>query len=281
MQAVLLVRDGWTVRKVARRFGVSPGTVSKWVARAPCDGRMTIPTRSSQPHTSPNRIDPVIEQLIVDERTRSGRCGQVVHHVLTTKHGVSVSLPTVQRVLKRRGLITERSPWKRRHTSEKRPKAVVPGALVEVDTIHLVPRYRPRFYVYTLLDVHSRWAWARVSERINTHRTIHFVRTAQRQAPFSFSMLQSDHGSEFSQNFTERIGLAHRHSRVRTPNDNAHLERFNRTIQDECFSGLPQRLDTYMRVLPAYLKHYNETRPHMGIGYQTPMEKINEVFPRS
>ncbi|MGH7926701.1 MAG: integrase core domain-containing protein, partial [Candidatus Binatia bacterium] len=65
------------------------------------------------------------------------------------------------------------------------------------------------------------------------------MKAATEQSPFPFVLLQSDHGSEFSQKFTLEVGVTHRHTRVRTPNDNAHLERFNRTIQEECFSRVP------------------------------------------
>lgn len=182
------------------------------------------------------------------------------------------------RVLKRRGLLRERSPWKRRHVSEQRPKAVVPGALVEIDTIHLVPRVQPRFYVYTLLDVHSRWAWALVSERINTHRSVHFVRLAQRHAPFPFSMLQSDHGPEFSTHFTERIKVSHQgHSRVRTPNGNAHLERFNRTLQEECLKGKPPLPAVYQKAIRDYLPYYNGERLHLGLNLSTPLKCVQGI----
>lgn len=94
MTAVLLVRRGWAVRQTARYIGVSPGTVNKWMARAPSHGRSGIPTQSSRPHNSPGKIAPEIEAMIVAERQRTNRCGQVVHHVLRSR-GVEVSLATV------------------------------------------------------------------------------------------------------------------------------------------------------------------------------------------
>jgi transposase InsO family protein len=87
--------------------------------------------------------------------------------------------------------------------------------------------------------------------------------------------LQSDHGPEFSKWFTKRIverGMAHRHSRVRQPNDNAHLERFNRTVQEQCISRLPRRLSIWRKEIPEYLRWYNEERPHMGLNMQTPLQ---------
>jgi transposase InsO family protein len=203
----------------------------------------------------------------------------VVYESLKRK-GVEVSLSTVHRVLKRNNLIRTWSPWKKRHTSVERPKPLTPGALVELDTIHLIMK-KPyvRLYVYTLIDVYSRWAYAEVSTHISAAASVAFVRRAQAKAPFTFAMMQSDHGSEFSPWFTTHIGAAHRHTRVRKPNDNAHVERFNRSIQDECLREFPVSVSVYQREIPRYLARYNGERLHMGINYLTPVEKLATVFP--
>jgi transposase InsO family protein len=100
-------------------------------------------------------------------------------------------------------------------------------------------------------------------------------------APFPFTTLQSDHGAEFSKWFTKRIverGMAHRHSRVRQPNDNAHLERWNRTLQEECLSRVPRSIRSYQKEIPDYLRYYNTERPHMALEMKTPREKVAELF---
>ncbi len=155
-----------------------------------------------------------------------------------------------------------------------RPFVEKPGDLVELDTIHLMHNERERIYVFTLLDVHSRFAYARAYERANTKSALDFLKRAQAYTPFPFCHLQSDHGSEFSTHFTERSGIAHRHSRVRMPNDNAHLERFNRTIQEECLDQLPRAVDAINKVLPEYLAYYNNRRLHFGLHLKTPRQVI-------
>ncbi|HTU44241.1 MAG TPA: transposase [Bryobacteraceae bacterium] len=72
-------------------------------------------------------------------------------------------------------------------------------------------------------------------------------------------------------------GLSHRHSRIRTPNDNAHIERFNRTIQDECINRIPKDFKLWQKEIPEYLRYYNTERPHMGLGMKTPEEIIKSV----
>lgn len=274
MQAVRLVRSGWSIRQVARYTGFSHGAVINWLARAPLDGRRSIPTLSSRPHHHPFELKSDIIQAIIDCRVKYHRCAEVTQYLLQ-RDGIEVSLSSVKRVLKRQGLIT-RSPWKKQHAYTPRPVAEKPGILVQIDTI-VDGAPDDRLYIYTLLDVCSRWAHAWPVIQTNTHRSFAFIKQAQIVSPFTFQTLQSDHGAEFSQGLTRHLlarGLSHRHSRVRTPSDNGHLERFNRTIQEECLNRVPRILKRYQKEITDYLHFYNHERPHMGLNMQTPMQVV-------
>lgn len=275
--AVNLVKyRGWSMRKVARRFGVEPSTISRWCRRPFATGWHELPTRSSRPKTSPNALKREIVQAIIRKRIGRRRCGQVIHQELK-REGVSVSLPSVQRTLGRLGMLKKRSPWKRPHDATPRPEVLFAGALVQLDTIHILIPDGTRIYIYTLIDLFSRWAYAEVVERIGAEASVQFVRRAQRAADFDFKMIQTDHGPEFSTWFTHALlskKIAHRHSRVRQSNDNAHVERFNRTIQEECLDRANHTIASFQKVLPPYLEYYNTERLHMGINYQTPLEVL-------
>jgi len=275
-ETVRLVKyRGWSTRKVARHVGYSQSAVVKWCKKDPTGGWHDIPTLSSRPRSHPRTVGIEITNRIVELRFETnGRCAEVIHALLK-QEGVRVSINTVRRTLDRRGLVKKRSPWKRRHVSVERPDVAKPGDLMQIDTIHLMKGRKERIYVFTLLDVHSRWVHAWASERANVRTALLFFYHARQKAPFIFGMLQSDHGTEFSQHFTERIQTLHRHSRVRCPNDNAHLERFNRTLQDECLDHLPRDVKLINKALPRYLNYYNTKRLHLGINLQTPLQVIN------
>ena len=277
MHAVRLVKyRGWSMRKVARYFGVEASTVSRWCQRDKFGGWYQIATKSAAPKHHPNALPRDVVSAIVERRKSSKRCGQVIHRMLL-REGVKVSLASVQRTLSRHHMLKKRSPWKRPHDATKRPDVAMPGDLVQIDTIHTIDAHGGRVYMYTLIDLKSRWAYAEVSAKIGTRESVRFVASAQAEATFPFKMVQSDHGSEFSKMFTfrlARMGMAHRHSRVRQSNDNAHIERFNRTIQEECTDKVPKALKRFRDVVPSYLKHYNTKRLHMGINYQTPLEVL-------
>ncbi len=277
VEAVRLVRSGWSTVKVARHMGYSQSAIVKWVQRAPADLRRIIPTQSSKPHYHPAKLSSEMVLTILDYRRRYRKCAFFIHHMLM-KDSHEVSLSSVKRTLRRNNM-SRFSRWKRWHTYPPRPPAERPGILVEADTIH-VGASGDQLYIYTLLDVCSRWAYAVPSERITTHRSLRFVERAVIKAPFSFHTLQTDHGSEFSKWFTKRLSernIAHRHSRIRTPNDNAHLERFNRTIQDECIRRIPRNIVIWRKEIPEYLRYYNTQRPHMGLEMKTPLDIIKTI----
>jgi len=272
-RAVNMVRSGKSVSEVARYFGYTKSAVSKWCKKMPEGGSWIIPTESSRPHHHPKELKPEIVRAIIDTKLKYKRCSEVIRgHLL--EQGIKVSLNSVKRKLDKAGLINKRSPWKRLHLSGERPKAFKPGDLVEVDTIHLMDSPTSRIYVYTLIDVFSRWCYAWATDKINTRLSIKFLKMAQGLASFKFNCIQSDHGSEFSQHFTERIKILHRHSRVRKPNDNAHLERFNRTLQEECLNNLPVDVKLMKRAIPRYLVYYNTRRLHLGLNLKTPVSMI-------
>lgn len=272
--ANLVLKEGWSTRQVARYTGFHYSTISRWVDKAKMCHNRNIPTESSRPHSHPQKLSSETVQAILDYRGRYRKCAEVIHYLLL-KNGYEVSLSSVKRTLKRHGL-TYPSKWKKWHVYPPRPLPENPGILVEIDTVHDGP-HQDRLYIYTLLDVCCRWGHAWPVRRISAHHSLRFVRQARSSAPFAFTTLQSDHGPEFPKWFSKQCvaqGLEHRHSRVRTPTDNAHLERFNRTLQQECLTRCPRSLKSWQRAIPEYLHYYNTERPHMGLDMQTPLKVL-------
>lgn len=272
-EAADLVRRGWSARKVGRRFGFHHTAVMKWVKKAKIIGYGNIPTKSSRPYSHPKQLKEETVSKIVKKRLEHGRCAEAVHKQLQND-GVKVSLSSVKRTLERKYLIKKRSPWKRYHPPVDRPYPLKSGDLVEIDTIHRMISEKKRLYVFVLIDVYSRWIYAKAYTKINGRQTIRFVKEAERHASFKFNMLQSDHGPEFSLWFRSRIQKSHRFTRIGKPNDNAHIERVNRTIQEECLDRLPNDVKQINCELKKYLQYYNYKRVHAGINYLTPMQVV-------
>lgn len=261
------------VRRAARRFGVSPGTITKWVRKAKRIGEHPIATQSSRPKRHPQQLSDELVWRIFHTRMKVKRSAEVIHQILKEQK-ISVSLSTVKRTLDRTGLLKKRSPYKRYHPPTERPLALYPGALVQIDTIHTMLGAKKRMYTFTLIDVYCRWAYAKTYARMNAATAVRFVAEAQAHSPFCFDMLQSDHGPEFGMWFVERIQKKHRYSRIGKPNDNAHIERFNRTLQEECLDKLERAPETFNAALKKYIPWYNAERHHFGLALSTPLKYL-------
>ena len=274
MEAVRLIKHKrWSTRKVARYTGYAQSTIVKWCKRDKTGGWREIPTLSSKPRHHPKELKETIINEIIKTRLEINRSSEIVHKVLKDRE-IDISLSSVKRTLDRHNMLRKRSPWKRYHHYTERPDVANVGDLIQVDTIHLLKENNQRIYVFTLIDIFSRWTYARAYEKANTKSSIDFLRRAQLESMFEFKNIQSDHGPEFSSHFTERIKINHRHSRIRKPNDNAHLERFNRTLQEECLDKLPKDINIINKSLKKYLRYYNEERYHFGLNLKTPMQMI-------
>lgn len=272
-EAARLVHRGWSARKVGRYLGFHHTAVREWVRRTEKIGDRPIPTRSSRPKRHPKQLEENVVRKIVNKRLEHNRYAEAVHRELLND-GVRVSLSSVKRTLERHFLIKKRSPWKRYHPHQDRPYSLKAGDLVQIDTIHRMIDEKKRLYVFVLIDVFSRWTYAKAFEYMNSKISVDFLEEAQKEASFHFNMLQSDHGPEFGKWFVERIKKNHRYTRIGKPNDNAHIERFNRTLQEECLDKISNNVELINEALKKYLKYYNYQRVHAGINYLIPMQVV-------
>jgi transposase InsO family protein len=272
--AIRMVMSGKSTRETARYFGYNQSTIVRWYKRRNevWHKKGELPTRSSRPHTSPRRTPRAIEAKIIAARKETKRCAEVVYEHLKLEK-IDVSLSTVKRVLKRYGCLKERSRGKKRRIYPIRPDIATQGDLVELDTVHFVDKNGKRSYLYTALDVYSRYGYAMLSKKSNTHATLRFLKKLKQYFDFKIRCIQTDNGPEFGKFFTDNCHVKHRHNHPRSPNENGHLERFNRTIQEE-----PQKHGLSIfnaKDVKKYLKHYNTKRMHMGINFKTPNEMIS------
>lgn len=145
--------------------------------------------------------------------------------------------------------------------------------------------------ILTALEEHTR-AYARVYSNNTTTTTEDFLKRLVYVSENKIRIMHSDNGSEFQGNFEKIckiLGILQVYSRVRTPKDNAKLERFNRTIQDEWLAYLEEGLDDLTianNKLTEWLIFYNATRPHQALDYKSPLQyaqdtKLLPIYPAS
>ncbi len=151
-----------------------------------------------------------------------------------------------------------------------------PGDLVEMDTVSIFLEGIKR-YLFTAIDVTTRFAFAYAYKSNSSANGKDFLKKFTSVAPFAISRVQTDNGSEFLKHFTQSCReheLVHFFNYPRHPQSNGHLERFNRTVQEQFADLHYESLDepeAFNRKLMDYLIWYNTEKPHRGIGKVPPL----------
>ena len=170
----------------------------------------------------------------------------------------------------------------------RKPKhfqAARPGHCVALDSIELRAQ-SDRRYVITCIDLHSHFAWAWATRSHASVAAAQFFRLIQAVFPFAIEAVLTDNGSEFQRHFAAALAdqlFTHWHTYPKTPKMNAHCERFNRTVQDECIDYhydllfLDDLTDFNLELL-RYLAWYNLERPHFSLTQPVPGRKTPHLL---
>lgn len=95
------------------------------------------------------------------------------------------------------------------------------------------------------------------------------------QRPVESLELRSDNGCHYGAKvFREeirRLGIRHTRTMVNTPKGNSVIERFFRSLKEECVWQRPfKNFEEAKKAVDAWVLQYNQERPHQTLGYETP-----------
>ena len=173
-----------------------------------------------------------------------------------------------------------------RQHKPKHFRATFPGHCVALDTIE---RFQDglRRYVITLTDLYSRFAFALATTSHASRAAAQFFTLAQTAFPLPIHTVLTDNGCEFARHFAQSLAdlrLCHWHTYPRTPKMNAHVERFNRTLQEEFLDYHEPALFTdllaFNDALFDYLLWFNGERPHYSLDQHPPIECLINTSPK-
>jgi len=175
----------------------------------------------------------------------------------------------------------------KRGKKERKPKKLIiedPGDLIEIDTVVRFHNGLKR-YVITAVDTFGRPAFAYAYNRISSSNAKDFFKKLEEVMPFSIKAVQSDNGSEFHLHFKkylEKRNIRHYFNYPGQPYKQGHIEKFNRTIQEEFIDwheSYFDNLDDFNNLLIDWLLWYNTKRPHWNLNLMSPMDYlINNNF---
>jgi putative transposase len=158
-----------------------------------------------------------------------------------------------------------------------------PGELVEIDTVSIFADGLKR-YLLTAIDLPTRFAFAYTYKSSSSANARDFLLKLKSVAPFPIERVQTDNGHEFEKHFSQACiehNLIHYYNYPRHPQSNSHLERFNRTVQEQFaywhFDELDE-LDDFNQSLMKYLIWYNTEKLHRGIGKLPPLRYYLDNF---
>jgi transposase-like protein len=221
---VQAVRQGESVRSVARRFAVSPATVSKWLSRS--DGRrldrVSFEDRQRGPKVAWNRVGIATERAVLEMRRRLrhdsllGEFGaQAIHMELRAADRQVPAVATINRILKRHG--AQDASRRRRRPA---PPAgwylpTLANASVDLDSFDLIEdlalRGGQRFGVLTAMAIHGRqvnaWPEVQLSAAMVVRRLIE--RWAELGLP-AYAQFDNDTRFQGAHQFADTVGRVSR-----------------------------------------------------------------------
>jgi transposase InsO family protein len=204
---------------------------------------------------------------------------------------------TVARVLQRAGL--ERLKKLEPHEPENRYQHRRPGDLLHLDVKKLgrisgiyghritgVRQGQRRGagwdYVHVVIDDRTRIAYAEVLRDETGESSAAFLRRAlawYRALGIRVRRILTDNGSGYiSRRFaheSERLRVVHKRTRPFRPRTNGKAERFIQTLIREWAYAVPYLTsEARARVLPRWLRHYNQRRPHGSLDGLPPFSRL-------
>jgi len=205
-------------------------------------------------------------------------------------HELQIGHGTVQRYLEAAGLNQLPRPVR---PTPKRFEKRRPGELVHIDFKFLPALRNARHdFEFAAVDDFSREAvvWI-TTESTSAAATVFLERvTAALPYPieavltdnaFAFTMRHALHASRRTrfQDACAAHGIAHHLLRPYAPQSNGKVERFFRTVNDECLHVRP--LFTFAartRAVDDFVWYYNHQRPHFSLAGMTPVERRKLYF---
>lgn len=291
-------RHGWKATVSAFKIGKS--TLYRWKNRYEKSQKklVSLVPISTKPHVlRVMQTDPKIIAFIAAMRSEYGNISKYKIKPFLTEYTKQVGIPTIGvttigKLIKRKQLFT----LKKKRYAHKRygsfsrikraPQETKPG-YIEMDSIQLMVMGN-RWCFVSVIDVVTKLALVEVVTNLSSLATKTTLTSFEQQFNYPIRVIQTDNGSEFLgcfHDFLEKKHITHQFIYPHSPRINGVVERFNRTIQEECFNRSDEIFydtEVFKQKLSKYLIWYNTKRPHHSLKLKTPIEVHNQLttFPK-
>ena len=280
---MVLHEQGIPLTILSAEFGVAREVLGRWWRRYQTGDLAALQPMSRRPRRSPARVSAAVERRILALRAQRQSAVRI-------GHALDIGHSSVQRILERHGVNQLPRPT-RGHG--RRYEKTRPGELVHIDLKYLPALRNARHdFEFAAVDDFSREAVVRIQTEQTSAAAADFLEHVVRTLPypieavltdnaFAFTMRHARHADRLTRFQQTCAALAIRHYLVRpyTPQSNGKVERFFRTIDDECL--YVHRLFTFgarSRAVDRFVNYYNHERPHQSLGGMTPIDRRDLYF---
>jgi hypothetical protein len=134
------------------------------------------------------------------------------------------------------------------------------------------------------LEVKTRTAWVKRVPTLSSLQARIFLEEILKNIYYQVHTIHTDNGSEFKAVFdqaVEELKLLHLWSPPKTPKVHGHIERFNKTVQEEFINYHLDTANTYpkrfLELLEEWMKWYNYKRPHHSLNLKSPYQYLLQL----
>lgn len=271
MDSVARIHVAWELKQagksagyVAERLGVSRATVYRWWAGIRKWGIRDFVRqyqRAKKGHRHRKTHAYVEQRVLAIRREHHECCGEKIVYWLK-QEGIRLSRSTVYRILNK---YLQLRPKGRKNTARgPLPQASGPREVIQMDTIDF-----GGVFAFTAIDIYSRQGQVILRPGLTARDGEAALKVFM--ATFGHCQtIQTDGRSEFEKEFAQLVTAAayqHRVARPYKKNEQAFIERFNRTIRQECLGWekyFPDQIPLLQRELDTWLDYYHYVRPSMA-----------------
>lgn len=285
----------WGLRPTLDAFNVKKSTFYDWRKAYEVSGKKLgslIPCSTRPHHCRQMATDYRLIACIKALRHEYGNMGShqlkpFVDSFAQEKGIASISIGTIEKVIKRYHLTFEsrrkvaRKFKLKRLRSRYAPKVREPG-FIQMDSITAIIN-EVRYHFMSVIDIYTKFAYVTLVHRQQAKYAVMTLKTFCELSPNKIHTVQTDNGSEFLAEFHDYLdeqGLKHLFIYPHSPRINGVVERFNKTVQEECIlraDEISVDLDAFQGRLTKYLSWYNTMRPHAALHYLAPLQFINQI----
>lgn len=269
--------QGRSFTTLSRETDVPRDVLRRWWHRYDTGGEAALRPRSRRPRQSPTQVSPSTEAAIFAWRDQGLGPARIALQV-------PASVTTIYRTLVRHGRNQLRPPVPR---TVQRYEKTRPGELVHLDLKYLPSLENRAEFEFAAIDDFTREAVVWIAAERSARNATTFLEQVVATLPYPIEAVMTDNDLVFTMRFAyyrhrrtrfeqacRSLGIAHRLLRPHAPESNGKVERFIKTVDDECLAMYhPQSCAARTDVVDQFVWYYNHQRPHLSLAGQTPVHR--------